>query len=163
MQSIELQNFSPRQQPPQRQQQERVRSYIKDPNPAEKIAGLFYYSSAALLWTAGGLAVIGFLFYSDVILGVLIMSLIFGLPVWVWAGIGAFLFCCHRNYYKFGMEKDHAVWMWLLTAGFNAIQATFIFNLLPDGFVVVKSIVGGWNLIVASLSLFAFYFEMKKA
>ncbi|HLM03317.1 MAG TPA: hypothetical protein VK400_19850, partial [Pyrinomonadaceae bacterium] len=134
-------------------------------NPAEKIAGLFYYSSAAILWGLGLPFLILFLVYlllsPDVTLGLLIMSLIFGLPVWVWAGIGVFLFGCHRRHYKFGMEKDHAVWMWLLTAGFNAIQATFILNFL-DGYVLGNA-VGGWNLIVASLSLFAFYFEMKRA
>lgn len=162
MQNIELQNFPPRQQPPQ-QQQERVRSDIKNRNPPEKIAGLFYYSSAAILWMTGVLFPVSVLFSGGYVLILLPLLLIFGLPAWVWVGIGVFLFRCHGKYYKFGMEKDHAVWMWLLTAGFNAIQATFIFNLLPDDFVVAESVVGGWNLIAASLSLFAFYFEMKKA
>ncbi|MDQ3801263.1 MAG: hypothetical protein M3384_17720 [Acidobacteriota bacterium] len=158
MQNIELQDFQP---PRQQSQQQRIESYIKNRNQPEKIAGLFYYSSAAILWTMGVLFLISVLFSGGYTLILLILSLIYVFPVWVWAGIGVFLFRCHREYYKFGVEKNYAVWMWLLTAGFNAIQATFILNFL-DGYIL-GSVVGGWNLIVASLSLLAFYFDMKKA
>jgi hypothetical protein len=154
MQNIQIQNIRPQ-----------IQSYIKAENPAEKIAVLFYYSSAAVLWTAGMLGLIAFLviflFEPGMALGILILALILGFPGWVWAGIGLVLFRCHKTYHNLGLGKAGAVSMWLGTIGYNAIQAAYIFNYLND--YVILNAVAGWNLIVISLSFFALYFELKKA
>jgi hypothetical protein len=152
MQNIRLQDIRPQ-----------IQFYIKDENPAEKIAGLFYYSSAAFLWTAGLLGFIAFLviflFEPNIALGILMLALILGFPGWIWAGIGLILFRFHKVYYKLGLGKAGAVWMWLATIVYNAIQAAYIFNYLNDYAVVNAA--AGWNLIVVSLSVFALYFELR--
>lgn len=153
MQNIELQNIRPQ-----------IRSYIKETNPAGQIAGFFYYSSGAILWTAGALGIsaflIGLLFSPGMTIGLSILGLIFGFPGWVWAGIGVFLFRGHKNYYRFGLKKDEAVLLWILTIAYNGAQAAYIFTYLNDAFA--GNIIGGWNLIVAALAFLALYFELKK-
>ena len=153
MQNIRLQDTRPQ-----------IQFYIKDENPAEKIAGFFYYSSAAVLWTAGMLGLIAFLviflFDPNISPGILITGLILGFPGWIWAGIGLILFRCHKAYYNLGLGKAGAVSMWLGTIAYNAIQAAYIFNYLND--YVPGNVAAGWNLIVVSLSVFALYFELKK-
>lgn len=152
MQNIELENIRPQ-----------IQAYIKDVNPAEKIAGLFYYSSAAILWTAWTLGLIFFLIYLFLAPGVavmmLIIGLIYGFPGWIWAGIGVFLFRCHKKRYTDGLQKTDAILMWLGTIIFNGIQATYIFNYLDVS--LFGNVVAGWNLIAAALSGFALYFDLR--
>jgi hypothetical protein len=59
------------------------------------------------------------------------------------------------------MGKEKAVAVWILTIAFNGIQAAYIFNYLNGS--VFENAVAGWNLIVAALSVFALYFELKKS
>jgi hypothetical protein len=153
MQSIELQNIQPR-----------IQSYIKDENPAEKIAGFFYYSSGAFLWTAGVLCsvtfLLGFLFSPGGAVMLLFAVLIFGIPFWIWAAVGTALFRCHKSRYESNIEKDGAVLMWLSTIAYNGFQAFIIFVFFRN--LLVGNAVAGWNLIVVSLSVFALYFELKE-
>lgn len=152
MQNIELENIQPQ-----------IRAYIKEVNPAEKIAGLFYYSSAAILWTALTLGciifLVTFLAAPGTALGVLILGLIFGFPGWIWAGIGVILFFCHKKHYKDGLEKNQAILTWLGTIIFNGIQAACIFNYLDVS--PFANAVAGWNLIAVALSFFALYFDVR--
>jgi hypothetical protein len=168
MQNIRLQNIQPQNIRPRSIRPQNIRPqiqfHIRDANHAERIAGLFYYSSAAILWMASvfvaAAILLGLLFSPLGTLVYVILALICGFPGWLWAGVGVVLFCCQRKHYKDGLETSEAVAMWLGTIVFNGTQALFILNYLPDDFRL-GNVAAVWNLIVVALSIVALYFDLK--
>jgi hypothetical protein len=152
-----------------------IRVLTKDEEISWRIAGLFYYSSAAVLW----LAAIGFgswflfclLFAPSVAIFILLWGLILGFLGWVWMGIGLILFRCHKKYFKLGLSKADSIAMWTATILFNAIQAFLIGYYFRNsnffGYLVSDSIffgaVGSWNIVAAALALLALCFEIKSS
>jgi hypothetical protein len=150
-----------------------IRVFTKDEQIAWRIAGLFYYSSAAILWIAaivfGSCFLLGLLFSPSGAIFVLFWGLILGFLGWIWMGIGLILFRCHKMYFKFGLSKADSIAMWTATVGFNAIQAFLIGHYFRNsdffGYPMSDSIffgaVGSWNVAAAALALLALCFEIK--